>query len=82
MDQNVRIIAPAGPTGAFRSVNVSTFGNNSHQWPTVTQVFASGTTGTARGEIPTVCVGATGTQTSMATNGLKTIFVSGYTGPS
>ena len=82
MDQNVRIIAPAGPTGTFRSVNVSTSGNNHNQWSTATQVFASGTTGTAPGEIPTVCVGATGTQTSMAANGLKTILVLGYTGPS
>lgn len=77
---NVRIIAPTGPTGAFATVNVATSMAVPTEYQTCKQVTAAQALAQP-GNFPTMIAGATGIESGL-TKGLKTILVSGYTGPS
>ena len=86
MNKNVRMISQAtaaqSPPSSFRPVNIATDGNDNNQWQTCTQITASQYAGCAPGEIPTVVAIANGAGASLPKNGLKTIYVSGYSAPS
>ena len=97
-DTNVRVISAAQAAGhnTFETVNIATDAvvaagpvetvpgdvPGTHQ--TKSQVLAP--TGAAfvgiPGTIPSVIAGATGPAAGLARNGLRTIVISGYTGPS
>ena len=81
MNTNVRLINPTGPTGQFKSVNVVTSVERANEYPTVTQITQA-QAAAQPGNFPTLCIGSTGTDTAADTNGLPTIFVSGYSAPS
>ena len=86
MNNNVRIVSAAAAAASapdtFRTVNISTSGNNNNQWQTCTQLTAAQYAACPPGEIPTVVAGPTGAAGAIPNNGLKTILVSGYTAPS
>ena len=80
MNNNVRLIAPTGPTGAFKSVNVVTTEQRTTEYQSCTQVTAANAAAQP-GTFPTLVVAQSGADAAFDDNRLQTILVTGYSAP-